>query len=87
MSQWYAVIDKATGAAVSFGTDLADSLPATLVAVPINHQPTREEMWDAATKVIVARPAPPPDPLAADYAKATTAEAKLDAIAKRLGLL
>lgn len=52
--QWYAVIDEATGEAFSFGTDLGDELPAGHVAIQIDHQPGRGEVWDPATRSVVA---------------------------------
>lgn len=58
--QWYAVIDAATGEARSYGTVLADVLPAGLVAVPIAKQPDRAQRWNAATRAIEAVP-PEPD--------------------------
>ena len=62
--KWYAVFDRATGEAVSFGTELADPLPAHLEAVEIAGQPGRKAgtRWDAATRGIVALPASPPPP-------------------------
>ena len=51
--QWYAVIDSATGEALSFGTTLADPLPAGTEAVAIDHQPGAGERWDAGKRAIV----------------------------------
>lgn len=85
MAQWYAVVRRATGEAVSFGTDLAAPMPAGREAVPIDHQPGAAERWDAATRTVV--PAiPATDPLWTAYAAAVTTDARLDVIAKRLGL-
>lgn len=50
---WYAVVD-AQGEAVSFGTVLADPLPAGLEAVAIDHQPGEDERWDPDTRTVVA---------------------------------
>lgn len=60
---WYAVVTKATGEAVSFGTVLGE-LPATLEAIEIAAQPSKADgtRWDAATKRIVQIPPPPPKP-------------------------
>jgi hypothetical protein len=60
--RWFAVIKKATGEAVSFGTVLPDVLPDDLEAVPIDHQPGEGEGWNAATRSIVKLPPPPPPP-------------------------
>lgn len=59
--QWWAVIDS-TGEAVSFGTVLADPLPAGLVALKVTQQPDEKKRWDAATKALVDVP-PPIDPV------------------------
>lgn len=59
--QWYAVIDKATGEALSFGTEVADPLPAELGAIPVDHQPGASEIWDKTRRAIVARPPTPVD--------------------------
>lgn len=64
--QWFAVVDRASGEAVSFGTVVADPLPAHLEAVPIASQPSKRAgtRWDAASKSVTAIPmvaAPPPD--------------------------
>lgn len=58
--QWFAVVDRATGEAVSFGTVLGE-LAAHLEAVPIATQPAERQgtRWDAATKTIVTIPPPP----------------------------
>lgn len=56
MDQWYAVIERASGRAVSFGTEIADPLPAALEAVPIDRQPGAGERWDAVTRTVVAVP-------------------------------
>ncbi len=73
--KWYAVVEKATGVPVSFGTVLAEVLPAHLEAIPIEAQPSKAALtrWDAATKAIVAipPPVPPPDRVGAFLADAT----------------
>lgn len=58
--QWFAVVDRETGVAVSFGTVLGD-LAANLEAVPIADQPAERAgtRWDPATKSVVSIPAPP----------------------------
>ena len=58
---WYAVVDKQTGEAVSFGTVLADELPEHLEAIEIASQPSKRDgtRWDAATRKLVEIPAPP----------------------------
>ena len=61
MVEWYAVIHQNTGEAYSFGTVLADPMPAELVAVPLsdadadalNHG---RGYWDAATRSVMMRP-------------------------------
>lgn len=55
--KWYAVVDNATGEAMSFGTQLADPLPAGMSAVEIAHQPDEHDRWDPATRALVARTA------------------------------
>ena len=62
MARWYAVINSSTGQALSYGTEIADPLPAGTTAVVIDHQPGTDEQWDPATRSVVAR-APVPDPL------------------------
>lgn len=59
--QWFAVCDKATGEAVSFGTVLGE-LPASLEAVAIASQPSKRAgtRWDPATKAVVDIPATAP---------------------------
>ena len=63
--QWYAVCDKATGEAVSFGTVVGELAPH-LEAVAIPGQPSKTvgTRWDPATRSVAAIPivaAPPPD--------------------------
>lgn len=60
--QWFAIVDKATGEAVSFGTVLGELAPE-LEAIPIADQPSKRAgtRWDAATKTVVEEPSPPPD--------------------------
>jgi hypothetical protein len=82
-AQWYAVIDEATGEALSFGTVLADPLPAGMEAIPIDGPP-RGRVWVQATRTLSDYPVVPD--LKAEYAAATTQTAKLDVIAKKLGL-
>jgi len=51
---WYAVVDKATGEAVSFGTILADPLPTDLEAIEIEGQPKKGlRKWDSAARQMV----------------------------------
>ncbi|RTL22686.1 MAG: hypothetical protein EKK55_14305 [Rhodocyclaceae bacterium] len=56
--QWFAVVDRASGEAVSFGTVVADPLPAHLEAVPIASQPSKRAgtRWDAASKSVATIP-------------------------------
>ena len=95
---WYAVVDKQTGEAVSFGTVLADELPAHLEAIEIAAQPSKGDgtRWDSATRRIVDIPTPPvvdkvglvlADPVvAAITAKLTAGErAALEEKLRRLG--
>lgn len=58
MTQWYAVIDRVTGAAVSFGTVLGE-LGAGLEAVEIAAQPSKRDgtRWDALARAVVEIPA------------------------------
>jgi len=56
MEKWFAVVVKADGEAVSFGTDLADPMPDGLEAIEIDHQPGPDELWDPATRTVVPRP-------------------------------
>lgn len=66
MTQWYAVIDRVTGAAVSFGTVLGE-LGEAVEAVAITAQPSKRAgtRWDPLTRAVVAIPSeraePPPD--------------------------
>lgn len=56
--QWYAVIRKDTGEAVSFGTEVADPLPNGFIAVEIDHQPGEGERWDPKERAVVPAPEP-----------------------------
>lgn len=60
--KWFAICDRTTGEAVSFGTVLANELPPHLEAIEILAQPDKDTRWDAATKSIVGIPPPPPRP-------------------------
>jgi hypothetical protein len=58
---WYAVIYRDTGAAYSFGTVLADPMPAEFVAVPLSDADADalnkgRALWDAASRSVVLRP-------------------------------
>lgn len=61
MTQWFAVCDRATGEAVSFGTVVADVLPDHLVVVPIAAQPSKSSAtrWDAPSRSVVVIPQTP----------------------------
>ena len=61
--QWFAVCDKVTGAAVSFGTVLGE-LAANFEAVPIPGQPSARlgTKWDSSTRTVVDLPPPAPAP-------------------------
>lgn len=63
MTQWYAVIDRVTGAAVSFGTVLGE-LGAGFEAVEITAQPSKRAgtRWDAMTRAVVEIPAARAEP-------------------------
>lgn len=50
--QWFVVIDDATGEALSFGTTVADELPAGRVAIGLPHDPAGFS-WDAAARELV----------------------------------
>lgn len=55
---WFAVIESATGRALSFGTRVAEALPSGCATIVIDHAPNfRTELWDEATRTLVARPA------------------------------
>jgi len=54
--QWYAVVEKSTGRAISFGTKIASILPAEWEAIPISNQPGSEQVWDEATRSLIPRP-------------------------------
>lgn len=56
---WYAVVDKKTGEALSFGTEVANPLPPEFVAVEIDHQPQAGEMWDPKQRKLVTAPPSP----------------------------
>lgn len=73
MAQWYAVIDKTNGRAVSFGTEVAQKLPAEMEAITIDHQPGAGERWDPAMRSVVATA---PDPLVARRARLAELRAK-----------
>lgn len=54
MDQWYAVIERATGALYSTGTVLADPMPDELEALPLDHEPDFEaERWNPAARAFV----------------------------------
>lgn len=56
---YYAIYETATGRLVSLGNMIADPLPQDLTAVDIGTAvDLRGQMWDAASKAFVARPAP-----------------------------
>lgn len=57
--QWYALVDAASGAALSYTTDPPTPLPAGTASVPIDHQPGAGEAWDAAARAVASAP---PDP-------------------------
>lgn len=81
--RWFAIVDRATGEAVSFGTVIADELPAHLEAIEIPAQPSKRALtrWDAATKGIVNMPAPPPRP---DVVTELLADPVVSAITEKL---
>jgi hypothetical protein len=85
-NQWYAVVRRADGEVVSFGTTVADPMTPELEAVPIDHQPAALERWDKTLRAVVADPSRGGDPLKITYAEARTIDAKLDVLARRLGL-
>lgn len=53
---WYAVVDKNTGEALSFGTEVANPLPPEFVTVEIDHQPQIGETWDPKQRKLVMNP-------------------------------
>lgn len=54
---WQALYDVATGRLISVGDVVADALPDGLAALPLAGSPADSDMWDAATRSFVARPA------------------------------
>jgi hypothetical protein len=59
--QWYAVINAETGESYSFGTVLADPMPAEFVAIPLSDADADalnrgRGYWDAASRSVVMRP-------------------------------
>lgn len=59
--RWYAVVNRETGEAVSFGTVLANPMPVHLEAVPIgDRRPDfTKQQWDPATRALVDLPPAP----------------------------
>lgn len=61
MSDWYVVIDAATGSAFSIGTVVADPLPAGLVALPLSEIDAAainagQAYWNASSRSVAMRP-------------------------------
>lgn len=75
--KWYAVVDKTTGAAVSFGTVLADPLPDHLEAIEIPEQPSKKKgtKWDSETRTIVSIPSVPPRDKVGEFLADSTVQA------------
>lgn len=53
--KWYAVVNKKTGEAVSFGTEVADPLSSELDVIELEHEPRNDEEWDSETKKMIKR--------------------------------
>jgi len=56
---WHVVFDAESGKCVSIGTDVADPLPPSLLAVAISDQQADDLMhcratWDSVTRSVVA---------------------------------
>ena len=63
MDQWYAVLDKNTGRLFSTGTMVAEVLPASFIAQPIDGPPG-DRIWDEAERNFKnPPPIPPPVPI------------------------
>ena len=58
------------GSAVSFGTVIANPLPAGMASKDVGD--TTGKVWDPATLTMIPAPPPPSDPRAAAIAAATT---------------
>ena len=54
---YFLLYDTATGRLVSQGTVVASPLPDGLTAVDVGTRPSDGQMWDSATRTMVARPA------------------------------
>lgn len=74
---WYSVIDKTTGVAVSFASVRPDKLPANLEIIEVARQPTRGERWDPETRSVVAT----------GETKPPTIEDKLDQVLSELAAI
>lgn len=60
---WFAIYREITGELVSVGTAVAEKLPTGLKAIPLTERPDFGKVqWDAATRTLKARLAPPPPP-------------------------
>lgn len=94
MTSYYAIVDDKTGEAVSFGSVVPDGAtpdPAVLaekgyIQLEVDGLPGNR-LWDPTTRAFVTKPAPLPDLLISAYSEAATVEARLDVIAKKLGLM
>lgn len=85
--QWWAICDKATGEAISFGTSLGD-FGDRYIAYKVDGPPDGRP-WDAATKTFGPKSAPSKPPLQKAreaYATAVTADEKIAALAIVLGV-
>lgn len=54
--KWFAVINRETGEALSFGTEIANPLPRELIALEIDHQSQLGEIWDPKLRKVVKKP-------------------------------
>lgn len=78
---WFAIYREITGELVSVGTAVAEKLPTGLKAIPLTERPDFGKVqWDAATRTLKARPAPPPPP----ETQLDRIEAKLNDLLARL---
>lgn len=54
---WFALYKTATGDLLSVGSVIADTLPDGVTLLQLAGQPRDNEMWDAASRAFVVRPA------------------------------
>lgn len=57
MEKWYAIVEEVTGRLHSVGSVVADVLPFGLIKIPLEKEPTTDDMWDEKLQKFVLRPA------------------------------